>query len=315
LASTVEGQALTEAQRVAQIRVGAQVIAQLRLLWPMLDVGNLDATAPGWLTAATTVLQQQFRLSAATASTYLEEFRAAETGLQRLAAIDFPPLPDAAPTSLMVTGPVQIKRLIGAGVAPAAAKAAVFAEVARTAQLHVLNGGRGALQSGIRSDRRALGYQRVTDGKPCYFCAMLASRGPVYSKRSFVNSRVHRGDGCTLEPVYDRDTEWSGRARQFAALWEAATEGKTGSAAIAAFRAQFNAVEGHTHAPRGGRVRSAPAVDLNATLVDEAKRLQREAQAAFKRGDDAERLRLQAEASAIWRRVYNEAGAGLDAAA
>jgi hypothetical protein len=56
-------------------------------------------------------------------------------------------------------------------------------------------------------------------------------------------------------------------------------------------------------------------VTLNPVLVAKAKRLQRLAQEAFKRGDDAERIRLQAEASALWRRIYAEAGLGLSSAA
>lgn len=310
MASTVLGQRLTEAQRRAQLKVSATVVAQLRLLWPMLELRNLDATAPGWLAAATELLQRQYRLSATVAAQYLEEFRAAETGAALRAVTPTEvALPDAAVTSLMVTGPVGVKQRVAAGVAPELAAAAAFAEMARTAQMHVLNGGRTELQRGIRRDRRALGYQRVTDGAPCYFCAMLASRGPVYSKESFSNGRVHLGDGCTLEPVYAGDTEWTGRAREFAALWDVATDGLSGPAAIAAFRREFNATQGHAHSGRTARRTPKAEPVLDQALVAEAKRLQAEAQAAFKRGDDAERLRLQAEASAIWRRVYGYSAA------
>lgn len=314
MASTVEGQRLTELQRREQVRIAAELIAQLRVVWPLLDVRALDFTAPGWVAASIVILRQQFNLSASTALEYLARFRSVELSIPLVPILNVAvELAAAASVSLLVTGPVRIKQLVGKGVAPEVAKASAFNELARTAQMHVLNGGRDALVTAIRSDRRALGYQRVTDSDPCYFCAMLASRGPVYRKNSFANVRVHGGCGCTMEAAYRRDTEWAGRSRQWSALWDASTRGLSGPDAMRAFRSQFNAFEGHTQSPRGPRVTPLPRLDLNSGLAAEAKALQTKAQQAFARGDTAERIRLQSEASEVWRRFYTENGRGLAA--
>jgi hypothetical protein len=308
VAATVEGQRLTETQRRAQVKVALVGTARLRALWQLLDVNDIDATRGLWLAASTDVLREQYATSTAIATDYLAAFREAETGAKPIAAPTAPALPAVAIASLEVTGPIAIKEAIAAGATPAGAKARAFAPLARAAQLRVLDGGRGALQRGIRSDRRVIGYQRVTDGDPCYFCAMLASRGPVYSKNSFRNAKVHGGCGCTVEPVYSRDGAWSGNAAQWADLWETATTGLSGQQAVNAFRRSFDELAGKPFVTR-------PSPVLNATLVAKAKRLQKLAQEAFARGDNAERIRLQAEASALWRRIYAEAGIGLSSAA
>lgn len=79
---------------------------------------------------------------------------------------------------------------------------------------HVGNGQRHQVQDTVKTDRRAIGYIRVTSGDPCYFCAMLASRGPVYKEDSFEQSdllfdgegrhKVHDSCACSMRPVYTR---------------------------------------------------------------------------------------------------------------
>lgn len=69
------------------------------------------------------------------------------------------------------------------------------------------------------------GWQRITDGDPCAFCALLASRGPVYQDLSRIadthvkwqaysklesadnGARVHSNCKCTLIPVYKNGGE------------------------------------------------------------------------------------------------------------
>ena len=82
---------------------------------------------------------------------------------------------------------------------------------------HVGNGAREQIQDSAKADRRAIGWIRVTSGEPCYFCAMLASRGPVYSVDSFDDSdalfdgaghhKVHDNCGCSMRQVYTRKAD------------------------------------------------------------------------------------------------------------
>ncbi len=204
-----------------------------------------------------------------------------------------------ATVSLVVTGPVAAERRIsrmqtdqqrgrlddadflaeldgimrdaGAGAAGAAD---------RDAQM----GGRDLLEASSRADRAVIGWARVTDADPCWFCAMLASRGAVYrnfwtarysgraSRRKAAAptapagwedwspeqlaewetskglNRFHDHCHCTLVPVYSR-TDWVPEAaRQYRELYAEVTEGLNAPEARAAFRAAMEA--------RRARVRS-----------------------------------------------------------
>jgi len=64
-------------------------------------------------------------------------------------------------------------------------------------------GGRLTVAATTGRDRKAIGWRRVTDGNPCAFCAMLASRGPVYRDAAAADGlKYHAHCGCGAEPVY-----------------------------------------------------------------------------------------------------------------
>ncbi|MFE7106634.1 hypothetical protein ACFU98_35340 [Streptomyces sp. NPDC057575] len=195
-------------------------------------------------------------------------------------------------TSLVVTGPVQAQRGISrlqqaqqrgrlddtdfladlnAVMRDAGAQAAGAAD--RDAQM----GGRDLLDSYARADRTVLGWARVTAPDPCWFCAMLASRGAVYrsawtaryrgsgTRRRAVGSdlpqgwedwspdrlaeweaargvnRFHDNCHCTLIPVYSREDWIPPESQAFRELYYESTRGLSGPAARAAFRAAVEA--------------------------------------------------------------------------
>lgn len=113
-----------------------------------------------------------------------------------------------------------------------------------------MNGGRGVIDLTMSRDRKVRGYARVTDGDPCAFCALLASRGAVYGKGSFILTdrqieenrqagewelnpdaardvpagwsnvaKVHNNCRCHLRPVYSDESVWDGGAQHFLDLW------------------------------------------------------------------------------------------------
>ncbi len=57
---------------------------------------------------------------------------------------------------------------------------------AGAADREVLRAGRDLIDRASRQDRRVVGRARITDGNPCAFCAMLASRGAIYTSQSTV---------------------------------------------------------------------------------------------------------------------------------
>ena len=152
-------------------------------------------------------------------------------------------------TSLRVTGPVayqkKVEKIRQLEMTPELERALLDEAfetashtVAASAVRHALDGGRDMMREAAGEDKLALGWARVTRDDPCWFCALLASRGPVYGKKSFEDSnamftgsgvaKVHDACQCAMEPVYSRKAEWPGRARDFEAIWEQAVKLSSG---------------------------------------------------------------------------------------
>ena len=96
---------------------------------------------------------------------------------------------------------------------------------------HTGNAGRDKIRETAKADTRAVGWVRVTRSKPCYYCAMLASRGAVYKEDSFDRSdarfegpgtaKVHDSCQCSMRPVYTRrHAEWPEFNQAMHELWE-----------------------------------------------------------------------------------------------
>lgn len=244
MAVTAQATALTEAERLAQAKNGALVAYVVAQLWIRnVDPEDIDGSTFDLIARLLPLLKQRRQLSQQIARTYYTEFRAAEVkggdGFALPAPTEF--LTEAVQTSLRVTGPVALKKRIAqlplndlttAATQKALIKQAIedtAVDISGAATRHVMNGGRDEIQSALAEDREALGYIRVTDGDPCYFCAMLASRGPVYDDESFDQSdprfigkgehKVHDHCGCGVEPVYSRKAKWPGKARAAETAW------------------------------------------------------------------------------------------------
>lgn len=150
--------------------------------------------------------------------------------------IDWAPSDRAARVSLTVTGPVGQKSKAARGKPLQRARDESFVEASGAATRHVLTGGRQSLLTLVEGDMKAIGWIRVTDGDPCSFCAMLASRGAVYKKDSFSRSdprftgpgefKVHDSCACTMEIVYSRQAAWPGRGDEFYRMWRDNIEGR-----------------------------------------------------------------------------------------
>lgn len=151
-------------------------------------------------------------------------------------------------SALDVTGPVEFKKAIAAGKPPQQAMEAAAVRMVGTTQYLALEGGRQVMQRSIEVDERATGWARVTDGDPCAWCAMLASRGPVYkSDRTGGRDQNARfvGDGefkyhdhcaCQAWPSFTNDEPFIGVAEKLYDDWLRTTRGRGGKHAVNAFR-------------------------------------------------------------------------------
>lgn len=229
MASSPSASRLTESHRLAQARIGADTVRQMLAAWSLLRFDDLDGSFPDWLRVVIPLVAAQRRLSATLAANYLGVFRAVEigVGVDTLRPVLADSLPvDALTTSMLITGPARIRSALARKVAPQKALSTAAAGAAAAAMRHALNGGRDTITETVKADARAIGWARATSGTPCSFCAMLASRGPVYkSKAGAEGSRddrvkCHDSCHCTPEPVFRPDAEWPAGSRRFQELWE-----------------------------------------------------------------------------------------------
>lgn len=198
---TALGLRLTTAHRLAQRQLGAQTIARLLQVWPLLDPANLDATTAAWLVAVEPIIRTGHAASIALAQDYARTYRAAETGPVGPAPL-LPPivLPVAAVrTSVTVTGPVSIKRAMSRGVPIDKAIDTARAAHSAAGQRHAISGGREYVRAFADADPEASGYRRVTSAGSCKYCTDLT--GAVFdTDRLF---EAHDGCSCTVAPVYE----------------------------------------------------------------------------------------------------------------
>lgn len=249
--ATDQALAVYEAGRVAQGTLAARVAADYLTLFPLLTKnGRVSENTPTWLDLVVRLITVRRQQSAAMAAQYLAAYRLAEIGavtdgFSVTPVLDVPL--EAVTTSLMVLGPTayrkEVARQVGkdtrdltegdladARLSPGIQNK-LAANGARAAMRHVRNGARDTTDRLIREDKRVLGYMRTTSTSPCYFCAMLASRGPVYDSDSFNASdprfhgpgdaKVHDGCGCDLRPLYSTALPAElAKTREFEALWK-----------------------------------------------------------------------------------------------
>lgn len=211
---------LTEAHRIAQTRLGAQTVAAMRAIWPLLDPNDLDRSTRRWLTAAMPVIRSQRTTSSRLAANYLRTFKAIEIGgVQAPVVLNETVAIAQLSTSLAVTGPIHVKQAMSRGVSVVQAMKTAEATSAAAAMRLSLDAGRGTVLRSIRADDEALGYARAASGNACAFCAMLASRGPVYGEES-VDFAAHDHCSCGFEPVYRDDSPWPAGSERYRDMWQ-----------------------------------------------------------------------------------------------
>lgn len=217
MARTAEAAALTERHRQAQLAVRAGALRDYGLLWPVWT-GD-EESFQRLLLAALPLVRAYHRLSSSVAATYFTAFRDAERAGGDATPRVADPLPDSQVLgTLHVTGIDMTRRALLAGAAPEAAMRTALVRTSGTVTRLTLQGGRDTVIRSVGGDGRAQGWARVTSGRPCAFCAMLASRGPVYSADA-ADFEAHDHCSCGAEPVYP-GSEWPGRAREFRDLYE-----------------------------------------------------------------------------------------------
>jgi hypothetical protein len=156
------------------------------------------------------------------------------------AVLDFGDKDPYVARALHSAGPAYAKHLTKRGEEERPARLKVLVSVTGSAAQQVLDGGRDAMEELIKADPASTRWARVLGSdNPCAFCAMLASRGPVYLREETAGFKAHPACACTPEPVYSSSADWPPGARDLRQLWLASTRGYSGQNAINAFRRAY----------------------------------------------------------------------------
>lgn len=192
---------IAEAHRLAQLRLGARVVALMRAAFRILDPQDLDKTFVEWLATVEPIVANGRRLSAQMAAAYLIETRRKAVGFDGNFVPTLSSTPDARAlrASLLVTGPVSIKNAMTRGVKLANAVDVAGARTAAAAMRHALDGGRETILETVRRDDRATGWRRLVSGRACKFCSSLEG---VVTGEQAAGFEAHDGCSCSAEPVF-----------------------------------------------------------------------------------------------------------------
>jgi hypothetical protein len=230
---------LAEQHRQQQNRIAAAVAKAVRdAMLQRLSIADLDGTFPAYAVDAVRAITLGRVASARASAAYYAAARADAGFTDSFDVQQVVGMPlEQLLASLQVTGPVVVKSAIARGEAPVRAMASAQAATLGAAKRHTLNAGRDTQFATAATDHRARRWARVTDGDPCAFCAMLASRGAVYLTTETAGKGQHWHDRCGCQPVmvFEGQTDWPGRAmsEQLQDLWDSTPGG------LSQFRAAY----------------------------------------------------------------------------
>lgn len=198
------------AAKAAQMAIRAALLRDVIKLWPALDKTRLAETFPGWLRAMSLLVTNYHGQSSMAAGRFYRNVRAEALQSPTPASlIKIAPAPDPKwmAKAFGFSGPGMISK-------DTAQPNTALSTTLGTASRIVLDGGRATVAETVKKDPAAVGWFFNTDGDPCHWCAMIASRGVVYKKHSLDQSnakfigngtaKVHNRCGCALAPAFSR---------------------------------------------------------------------------------------------------------------
>jgi hypothetical protein len=241
-----------QAQRYRRVQalLAAQMARDVLRVWrELMNPAKVDASWPAVRAALMPIVRQAREQSAVLArGAYMDARRDAgvpDDGFDPEGPLQL--AVDRLESSLDVTGPVEFKKAIAAGKSPQQAMDAAAVRMVGSTQYLALEGGRSVMKQSIEADEKATGYARVTDNDPCAWCAMLASRGPVYKTAKTAGDPRQGGDryhdhcGCVAVPSFSMNEPFVGAAERLYDDWLRVTRGTGGRNAVNTWRRWWEA--------------------------------------------------------------------------
>lgn len=236
---------LARNHRRQQTLIRSRVVADVLAVWnATFDLSNVNESWPETRRMLITLVRNRYPVSVNLAAAYYRRARELAGLTEQFQPVRSPQPPeDQLQSSLSATGIAAFYRAVNGGQSPRLAKNTAAVTVSGSASRLVTSGGRETVGRSIEEDGRALGYIRVTDGDPCHFCAMLASRGPVYKTAATAGDprsagkSFHDHCGCSSAPVFTgSDEAWARESDELSDQWARVTSRLSGEAARNAWR-------------------------------------------------------------------------------
>ena len=179
--------------------------------------------------------------SANLAATYYRQARTA-AGLGDIDVTYPAPLTDdLIGGTLDPTGLGAFLRAIGNGQTEARASDNAAVLLSGAASRLALQAGRDTILNTVHADGDAIGWARITGPRPCYWCAMLASRGISYKSRTTASFKAHDHCACMAAPAFSHDEVWLQHGEDIRDQWDEVTSHLSGDEAMNAWRRHWNA--------------------------------------------------------------------------
>jgi hypothetical protein len=146
------------------------------------------------------------------------------------------PLPPAlVQATLDSTGPWTMLRAVSKSVPPGQAADIAAVRLSGAASRLAIQGARQAVLAAVQADPAAMAWARGLGPRPCYFCAMLASRGPVFKSEASAGFEAHNHCMCYAIPCFSAGQGAPGW-QQLQDDWQRVTKGLSGQDARKAWR-------------------------------------------------------------------------------
>lgn len=191
---------------LAQAGLTVALARLLAALWPSVDLQRLPATLPPFQRHAAALVDRFSRASATLSVRDYQRARAA-AGVRSPFTVPHssPPPPEQIGKSLQwATGKLWDPALLEPGANTQAALDTAATKVEGAASRLVLDVGRQTTIDAVAADKQARAWAREARPDCCYFCALLAGRGAVYSSAQAAgqDNAFHDHCHCQVVPVF-----------------------------------------------------------------------------------------------------------------
>lgn len=222
---------VAQSYRVKQAAGAARAGLRVGGYWKGVELGNLDSES-NFLSLALPVIKEEWVESTDRAAAFIEDWVG-------VAPARVPPNEEQIVRSMTYVGPREARKKMWAGdYFTEGLLAEDLAEI-RNDRLKSVQGAAvrlsnvGSREMGMsihEANGTKVAFMRITGSDPCWFCVMLAGRGPVFKEGSFDRSdarffgpgdvKSHDSCKCVLAAVTRADAEQMDQWKEYEQMWK-----------------------------------------------------------------------------------------------